>query len=147
MKLEIVFIVSSSSVGVVFHEIHTLGKDPVDSRPVLYKFLRMGSCASLVIWILIRCLDEAGWCSFFRVVLLLSLAPKDSQLPFGIPGQWKDFVVAYFRDREPASSQPYAGRGSVPAPHLSRAEIIGNCFITSLCNIYLSLICTWTISF
>lgn len=60
-------------MGMVFNGIHVLGQDPVDSRPVLCKFFRMGSCSALVVWILIRMPvhDPVGSSAFFGVFLFL----------------------------------------------------------------------------
>lgn len=89
MRSLIVFIVSSSSVGMVSNEIHVLDQNSVDSRPVLCKLVRMSSCASSVVQILIRglCMMQIEVLLSFECFFLPSLVLKDGQLPFCITGQ------------------------------------------------------------
>lgn len=93
------------------------------------------SCASLVIWIQIM-----------MQISIPSLALKGDQLPFCIHGQWKDFYCLFQRQRA-FVLLACVGRCSVPAPHLSRADILGSCFMSSLCNIDLDPVPTWAVSF
>lgn len=134
-------------MGIVFNGIHVLGQDPVDCRPVLCKFLRMGSCASLVVDSDQLPVHDADASSAFFVVfcfLLFCFAfPGPERCLTSFPHHWpmKDFCCVFQRQRTLTQGR----RGLRSRFHLSRADILVACFHTNLC--LLVLILMWTLSF
>ena len=72
-------------------------------------------------------------------------ALKDCQIPF--LHTWPIKGLLLLPVSETSWFCVYLGMGSVPVPHLLWAEMPGSYFITSLCDMYLVLIPTWTVSF
>lgn len=144
-RLVILFIRSSSSVGVVLDEKHVvLGQDPVDSRPVLCSFSK---------WVLYwKCGFWPGACPWCRLKFCFLWSGS-----FSFPGperrsdsflhHWpmKEPSIACFRDREFSWLPTLGRRGLSSSFCFSQAEVLGSGFNPGVCN--LVPIPTWTLSF